>query len=111
MESFSERFSTALKDSGLKEADLAKIIGVSQQTINNWKLGKTGSKRMYEAARVLRVNAAWLIEGRGPRERQPEKAPVLLKLLDLISSLSPEAQESLIPIAKVLKDSDKKSSE
>ncbi|MEY0576953.1 helix-turn-helix domain-containing protein [Providencia manganoxydans] len=66
--SFAARLRLALANSGMKQADLAEWIGVSQGTISSYITGKAkeaGITRGRLMAQALRVNALWLIYGEG----------------------------------------------
>ncbi|MEY1539853.1 helix-turn-helix domain-containing protein [Providencia rettgeri] len=66
--SFASRLRLALANSGMKQADLAEWIGVSQGTISSYITGKVkeaGIARARLMAQALRVSALWLIYGEG----------------------------------------------
>ena len=57
---------------GLKQADIARRIGVSRATVNDWFQGRSVNLRpehLFAVADLLQVEARWLATGQGPRER------------------------------------------
>lgn len=60
---FAERLTQALDQRGLSAADLSRATGVSEGTISCYKKGKYQAKqnRVYDFAKVLRVDPAWLM--------------------------------------------------
>ncbi len=66
--SFAARLRLALAHSGMKQADLAEWIGVSQGAISSYVTGKVkeaGITRARLMAQALGVSAVWLIYGDG----------------------------------------------
>lgn len=64
-----ERIAYALKESGLSQAQLARAIGISPVSVNNWATGETKTLKggsAIKAAAVLGVSPLWLSEGIGP---------------------------------------------
>lgn len=74
---FAERLTQALDLRGLSAADLSRATGVSEGTISCYKKGKYQAKqnRVYDFARVLRVDPAWLMGYDVPMEPQGQSAP------------------------------------
>lgn len=71
MNAYAERLLFAIKRKGMNQTELARRIGVKQQSINylcNLKGSQTGSKHTPEIARVLGVKADWLASGKGQME-------------------------------------------
>lgn len=61
---FSERFNLALMQSGVKQADLAKHLGLNQSTITRWKMGVSAplsTELAEKVARYLKVSPVWLV--------------------------------------------------
>ena len=73
---FAERLTQALDLRGLSAADLSRATGVSEGTISCYKKGKYQAKqnRVYDFARALRVDPAWLMGYDVPMEPQGENA-------------------------------------
>lgn len=74
---FAERLPQALDLRGLSAADLSRATGVSEGTISCYKKGKYQAKqnRVYDFARALRVDPAWLMGYDVPMEPQGQSAP------------------------------------
>lgn len=74
---FAERLTQALDLRGLSAADLSRATGVSEGTISCYKNGKYQAKqnRVYDFARALRVDPAWLMGYDVPMEQQRQSAP------------------------------------
>jgi transcriptional regulator with XRE-family HTH domain len=107
MESINRRFAEALADSGLSETELANRLGVKQQTVNNWKLGKSKPKQVMQAARELNVSPDWLLYGTEPKSRKPDTG-IVASLSAIASALSEADQQMLHRIAESLYDKQKK---
>lgn len=71
---FAERLTQALDLRGLSAADLSRATGVAEGTISCYKSGKYQAKqnRVYEFAKALRVDPAWLMGYDVPMEPQVE---------------------------------------
>lgn len=58
------RIKRAIKDAGITQADLARIMSVNPQAVSGWIRNNRISKtRMAELAGVLKVDIGWLIKG------------------------------------------------
>lgn len=67
MKTFAERLVSAMAESGISQAQLAELVGISQPAIQKMTSGKTaGSRKMVEISRALGVNPDWLSSGNGP---------------------------------------------
>jgi SOS-response transcriptional repressor LexA len=69
MKTLAERMKAALDEAGAIPADLARACDVTAASVSNWLSGETKSLKSATAMRAagfLRVNQAWLTEGRGP---------------------------------------------
>lgn len=73
---FAERLTLALDLRGLSAADLSRATGVSEGTISCYKKGKYQAKqnRVYDFAKALRVDPAWLMGYDVPMEASPAVA-------------------------------------
>lgn len=72
MKTFADRLKSAMKDAGLSQEQLAKIVGVSQPAIQKMVAGKTqGSRKLVEIASALKVRPEWLSSGNGPVTLKP----------------------------------------
>jgi len=64
-----ERMTAAAAKLGLTDADLARALGTTQQTIWNWRMRANIPKhRLMAVADVLHVRPEWLLTGRGEPE-------------------------------------------
>lgn len=74
---FAERLTQALDLRGLSAADLSRATGVAEGTISCYKSGKYQAKqnRVYEFAKALRVDPAWLMGYDVPMEPQGQGEP------------------------------------
>lgn len=69
METLAKRLIAARTEKGLSQQALATLAGVAQSTIGGLEAGTRESARKITAiADALGVSAAWLADGRGPRE-------------------------------------------
>lgn len=72
MTHFIERLETVICERGLKPVDLAKIAGVTKGAVSQWMNPpylKPGARSMAKLANGLNVEALWLSEGEGPKEK------------------------------------------
>lgn len=70
MSTLADRIQERLKATGLKNAKLAQLSGVSGPTAHNWGSGKTKAIKgepLLAAAVALGVNPKWLASGLGPK--------------------------------------------
>ena len=80
METLSQRVAKATEaalDKGYTAITLAKEIGVSKQTIYNWKDGRCfrlKGENLVELARVSGFSALWIMKNKGPKQPIPEAA-------------------------------------
>lgn len=73
-----ERLKGALSEKSVTQVALAKAVGVSQPTVNDWLTGKTKTIRgdtMMKVAHFLGVNAKWLASGVGSAKASAEPWP------------------------------------
>jgi transcriptional regulator with XRE-family HTH domain len=67
MDTFADRLVWALAQRDLTQEEFADILGLAQQTVSGWVLGKHEPKRAMAVmtALMLGISPAWLIAGRG----------------------------------------------
>ena len=60
---FTQRFNEILKNSGVKQTDLAKYCGVVKQNISNFKSGKSfpSIETLYKMCQYLECSADYLL--------------------------------------------------
>jgi len=81
-----ERLVTAFAQAqaqGLRQADIARHVGVSRATVTAWMKGDAVSLKpghLFAVADLLGIEARWLATGQGPRAalRMPSDQPQLL---------------------------------
>jgi len=87
MDSFTDRITEALTDSGLKQADLARACGISSASVANWFSGATQSlrgKNLIRVSETLGVNPDWLSSGKGRKKTAARHIGVVVfDLLDI----------------------------
>ena len=64
---FGDRLAAARQAAGLKQADLAKRLGVKKATLLSWEedLGEPRANRLSMMAGILNVSVGWLLTGDG----------------------------------------------
>lgn len=62
-ETFNKRLNKALEDNNMKPADLARVTGISEATISQYRSGysKPKDKRLVQLANALHVDPSWLM--------------------------------------------------
>jgi transcriptional regulator with XRE-family HTH domain len=78
-----DRIMNLLASKGLKQSDLANRLGINQQTITDWKSGRSNSYYSFivEIARFLGAKIDWLLTGEGDqaaRLTDPNVPPLVL---------------------------------
>jgi transcriptional regulator with XRE-family HTH domain len=74
-----DRLRKAREQSGLEQADLARDLGVSRNTVGNYEGGRVSPRRPVLVAWALRtgVQLSWLVTGEaGPRPGVPDEGVV-----------------------------------
>lgn len=73
-EGFGDRLRIAREGAGLRQADLATLMGVGQEQVSKWESGKLPmSKRLELLASSVGATVEWLLTGNG---RAPKKQKV-----------------------------------
>jgi transcriptional regulator with XRE-family HTH domain len=88
MNLLSDRIHVALHRAGLKQAELARLAGVSRQTINDWTHDRAKNIRganLLAACKVLGVRPEWLASGKG--EMLPEEGSIPLEYEERVEHL------------------------
>ena len=87
MSSLHQRISKVRRSNGLSQANLAERLGVTRTACSHWETGraKPSTKHIEKIAKLLSVDAHWLISGQKPR--RSSMAPSASKL----SSNQPES--------------------
>lgn len=74
MENFAERLKMAMNYRGIKQIEVCKLTGIDRGTMSNYTNGKykPKAKNILLIAKVLKVNAPWLLGAEGvPMEIDP----------------------------------------
>ena len=103
VESCSKRIAMALKIKGMKQYELCKLANVPKSSLSLYLSGAYEPKqdRVYDMAKALNVNEAWLMGYDVPMERQTKKvSPTEPKLS--------EGEEMLIKLFRQLPDESQK---
>ena len=124
---FKDRLRTAIKDSGLKQAEVVERTGISRSSLSEYLSGKYLAKQdnVYKLAFVLNVNEAWLMGYDVPKERihtkqdiknkaaqlagkiiaakDEKKIKLTLELLEKITTMEYEQLEALSVILRTIK--------
>ena len=104
-ETCGKRISTALKLKGIKQSDLCKLANIPKSSLSLYLSGAYEPKqdRVYDIAKALNVNEAWLMGYDVPMTREKEPSPISepklteeeKMLLDLFRRV-PEDQQQLV---------------
>lgn len=72
VDNFSSRLSQAISSSGLKQKELAKMVGVAEITLSRYKSGaqSPNNATLNMLASVLNVSPAWLSTGEEPVQQE-----------------------------------------
>ncbi len=73
MKPWSDRLQDTLRRTGWSKTELARRSGVNYDSLNKYLTGRVAQPRgdiLHRLARALGVNAAWLRDGAGARERR-----------------------------------------
>lgn len=89
MKTLAERLKEAMKGPpSVTPAELARACGVKQPSVSDWLSGKTQNLKgnnLYRASAYLKVNPAWLSEGRGHMRKGGGAEPFLPVYEDKLS--------------------------
>lgn len=103
MDGFGNRVRVALDMAGMNNAQLARAIGVSPSTVGKWvheesEVGKIEAHNLFDASRVLRVDAEWLATGKGEPRPAPGSgrvSPEQAAIIDAYDALSVQSRMTL----------------
>lgn len=92
-----KRLQELLEQKGISKAEMARIAGVSPQSVNNWfNRGTVGKSSALKLSEALGVSVAWILgeevdeaTGIKPRER---------KLLELFRQMPESEQEKMVDL-------------
>lgn len=106
MDDINARIRECLDEDQRSQADLARLIGVSRATLNDWKRGRTKNLKMenlFAIADAFGVSARWLATGSGPK-RDPLQTPIIRDVAECLATASPATQESFARMAHNIAD-------
>ena len=64
-----ERIATARREAGLRQEDLADLIGVATRTVQNYEAGSTSAHRhIRQIAEITGTSVGWLLHGERPAD-------------------------------------------
>lgn len=101
METITERINELVADSGLESADLARKLGVSKQTMNDWTKGRTVNIKpdnLIEIVDYFNVEVRWLVRGTGPKQAKPLAPPEVQRATDILTRLPPAQRMAFVTI-------------
>lgn len=90
MSSLSERLKQSLSVRNERAADLARACGVQPSSVSDWLSGETkmlNASAAIKAARFLRVDPLWLIEGLGEPCFLDQQSPTHQRLLEMVAQI------------------------
>jgi transcriptional regulator with XRE-family HTH domain len=112
MSTLAERIRTAMDESGVTQAELARACGVKPPSVHGWLSGKSKYLRgenLLQAAQVLGVNEDWLANGRGEMKRGARNQGVpTSNWSKMLTPVAETAQEQRLLVAYRLSDTDGK---
>lgn len=84
---FRDRLKEAINESGMSQSDLARAINCNRSKISYYLSGRNEAKdkTLFELARILDVNPAWL-EGYDVPMRESRESELFYTKLDLLNS-------------------------
>ena len=91
---------------GMKQAELARLIGIKPQSLGGIELGKSkapSASTLLRLAAVLDANPDWIITGKGSHELSATPGGTSAELAAIYETLAPELQAALLAAAKSLK--------
>jgi transcriptional regulator with XRE-family HTH domain len=95
-ETITDRVRAAIDASGIKQAEIARRVGVERQTVGDWYHGRSlyiRPEHLFALADTLGIEARWLATGQGQRLAIKHPPSNYTEALD---RLSPEAQRALL---------------
>jgi transcriptional regulator with XRE-family HTH domain len=102
------------KELGLKQVDVARLVGITQPSLSLIESGDTKSLRgmtLVGLARALRTSTRWVMTGKGPHELAPQLSEQEETLLNTFLSLTDANRQALLAAAKALEQSQPEPSE
>lgn len=91
---------------GMSQAELARLIGITPQSLGGIELGKSKSPSavtLLRLAAALDANPEWIIHGRGKCNLSDAPGATTEEFIRVFEALSPEHQAALLAAAKSLR--------
>lgn len=101
-----DRIDKRMRQLGLRDADLARALGVTSQHVSNWRRRGLPPSRFAEIAQALGKPAGWLLseDDKSFSGLKPEARRQLLELTNLFIQLDENDRTRLVDIAQVIAD-------
>jgi len=111
-----DRIKAARKSQGLNQSELARQIGTSPQTVQQWEAGKTLPKglNLLNLANALNVSAEWLQTGKENRSitdvtnNPSDQTSNEAMLLQIFREMTDEQRADILKKAQEIHDSNEK---
>jgi transcriptional regulator with XRE-family HTH domain len=90
---------------GLKQGDLARLVGITQPSLSLIESGDTKSLRgttLVGLARALKTSTRWIMTGKGPHEVDPQLSAQEEELLQIFINLTDQNRKALLATGKAL---------
>lgn len=94
-----DRINEVIRDSGREPAEIARAIGITKQTMNDWTQFRTKNPqnaKLLAFADEMGVELRWLISGKGPKEVRTRNAPEIQKATDLLAVMPQDQRTRLV---------------
>src|SRR5688500_6613110 len=98
---------------GMTQGELADLLGIVYQQLHKYERAKNriSAVSLYRAAKALGVEIDWFFEGYEEKGRRPEplvreREQAVRSLMARVGSMSPDRQDVMARIAKLLQEGD-----
>lgn len=102
MSDLADRILEILLEDPRSDAALARAVGVTRATINDWKQGRTKNLRnenLFALADATGYAARWIATGAGPK-RVERKAPDVEIIENALARMNPDVRQSFVDMAQ-----------
>ena len=99
--SVGQRIKHALKDSGLKQADIQRATGITRSAISQWLSGDTitvKAEYLFLIADLTGFEARWLATGKGPQKSREDQRKQ--RLDQVYEKLDDRGKEAVLRVAE-----------
>lgn len=97
-QTISDRIKEVVQGDGRTDVEIAKLVGISKQTLGDWVHGRTKNpqnEHLLNFADALRLELRWLISGKGPK-RVARDPPEVLRAADLLREMPETRRRHLV---------------